>query len=212
MGALADVDLEALSAGRDRQPLITELTDDVERFAQGLFEGQAQRVRGDRAFDLRADVRRRLEEAICRDQAIERLMRPLEVVVRQVVHESLLRVDGVREHRAAQELVPQRLPEPFHLAKRLRVLWPTADVQDAQSRQRLLELGPSSPHRVLPAVVRQHLLRLTVRRDAVLERLHHQRGLLVVRERVTNDEPAVVIHEHAHVQSLRAPQPERKDV
>jgi hypothetical protein len=31
-------------------------------------------------------------------------------------------------------------------------------------------------------------------------------------ERVTDDEPAVVIHEHAHVQPIRAPQPEREDV
>lgn len=102
-------------------------------------------------------------------------MGPLEVVVGQVMHEPLLRVDGVCEHRASQELVPQRLPEPFHLAERLRVLRPTADVQDPQARQRLLELGTSSPHRVLPAIVGQHFLRLAVRRDAVLERLHHQR-------------------------------------
>lgn len=31
-------------------------------------------------------------------------------------------------------------------------------------------------------------------------------------ERVTDDEPTVVIHEHAHVKALRAPQPEREDV
>jgi hypothetical protein len=210
--ALADVDLEPLSAGRDRQALIAELADDVERFAHGLIQGEAQRIRRNRALDLDTHVRRRLEEAIGRDQSVERLMRSLEVVVGQVVHESLLRVDGVCEHRAAEELVPQGPPEPLHLAQRLRVLRPTADVQDAQPGERLFELGPSSPHRVLPAIVGQHLLRLTVRRHAVLERLHHQRRLLVVRERVTDDEPAVVIHEHAHVEPLRAPQPEREDV
>src|SRR5690349_11874399 len=34
----------------------------------------------------------------------------------------------------------------------------------------------------------------------------------MMRERVSDDEPAVVVHEHAHVQPLRATQPEREDV
>jgi hypothetical protein len=66
-----------------------------------LFEREPQRVRRDRTLDLRADVRGGLEEAICRHETVERLVRPLEVVVGQVVHESLLRIDRVREDRAA---------------------------------------------------------------------------------------------------------------
>lgn len=43
-------------------------------------------------------------------------MRTLEVVVREVVLESALCVDEVREHGAAQKLIPQRFPEPLDLA------------------------------------------------------------------------------------------------
>ena len=153
-----------------------------------------------------------LEEAIGRHEAVERLVRALEVVVADVVREPVLRVLHVREDRAPQKLVPQRLPEALDLAERLRMLRPTADVLDAHPCERFFKLGLAAPHRVLPAVVGQHFRRRTVRRDAALEGLHHERRLLVVRECVADDEAAVIVHEHADVQPLRAPQPKREDV
>jgi hypothetical protein len=110
------VDFEARRAGRDRQPLITELADDVKRLARRLLERQPQLVRGDRTLDLGAHVRCRLEEAVRRHEAVEGLVRTLEVVVADEVLETTLRVDDVREDRAAQKLVPQRLPEALDLA------------------------------------------------------------------------------------------------
>lgn len=92
------------------------------------------------------------------------------------------------------------------------MLRPTADVLHAQPRERFFELGLSAPHCVLAAVVGEHLRRLPIRSHAALEGLHHQRGLLMVRERVADDEAAVVVHEHAHVEPLRTPQPKREDV
>ena len=206
------MDLEAARARGDRQPLIPELADDVERLAWRLRERQAQLVLLHRTLDLRAHVRRGLEVPIRRHVPVERLVRTLEVVVAEEVLEAALRVDDVREHRPAEELVPQGLPEPLHFAERLRVLRPAADVMHAHPREQFLELRLAAPHRVLPAVVGQHLLGLPVRRDAALERFHHERRLLVVRERVSDDEPAVVVHEHAHVQPLAPPQAEREDV
>ena len=206
------VDLESVLASGDRQPLIAELPDDVEGLAWRLLEREPQCVRGDGALDFGAHVRGRLEEAVCGYEPVERLVRPLEVVVRDEVVEALLRVDGMREHGPAEKLIPQRLPEALDLAERLRVLRPTADVVDAHPSERLLELGLPAPHRVLPAVVGQDLDRLAVRRDAALERLHHQRRFLVMRQRVADDEPAVVVHEHADVEPLGPPQPEREDV
>jgi len=212
LGAIADVNLEALLARGDRETLVAELADDVEGLLQRLFERDSQRIGRHGALDLCPNVRCRLEEAVGGHEAVESLVRPLKIVVRQEVYEPLLRVDGVREHGAAEELVPQRLPESLDLAERLRMLWPTSDVVDAHPRQRLLELGLASPHRVLPAVVSEHLRRLPVRRDAGLERLHHERRLLMVCERVADDETAVVVHEDADVQPLVAPQPKREDV
>ena len=196
----------------NRQPLITELTDDVKRLARRLLEREPELVRRDRALDLGAHVRCCLEEAISGHEPIERLVRPLKVVVADEMFEPALRVDDVREYRTAEKLVPQRLPESLDLAERLRVLGPAADVVDAHARQQLLEFGLAAPHRVLPTVVGQHLGRLTVRRDAALERLHDECRLLMVRERVTDHEATVVVHEHADVQALGAAQPEREDV
>jgi hypothetical protein len=147
-------------------------------------------------------VRRGLEEAVGRHEPIERLVRPLEVVVAEIVLEPALGVDDVREHRATEKLVPERLPEALDLAQRLGMLRSAADVVDAHPRQLLLEFGLAAPHRVLPSVVGQHLGRLPVRRDGALESFHHERRLLVVRERVADHESTVVVHEHAHVESF----------
>lgn len=206
------MDLEPGRAGGDRQPLIAELADDVERLARRLLEREPQLVGRDRALDLRAHVRGRLEVTVGRDEPVERLVRALEIIVADEVIEPALRVDDVREHGAAEELVPQGLPEAFDLAERLGMLRPAADVLHAHAREQLLELRLAAPHRVLPAVVGQHLGRLAVRRDATVEGLHHERRPLVMCERVTDHEAAVVVHEHAHVQPLGAPQPEREDV
>jgi hypothetical protein len=212
LGGVADADIEPLLAGCDREALITELTDDVEGFAWLLFERESQCVLRDLLLDCLAHVRRGAEESICWNKAVESLMRSLEVVVREVMFEPALRVDEVREHRAAEKLVPQRLPETLDLAERLRMLRATADVLDAVALERLFELGPSTPHRVLPTVVGQHFLWLTVRRDAAFEGFHHQSGFLVVCDRVADDEAAVVVHEHAQVQPLLATLKKRKDV
>jgi hypothetical protein len=173
LGGVADADVEACLARGDRQALITELTDDVERLARLLLEREAQCVRLDLLLDRLAYVLRRAEETVRRDQAVERLMRPLKVVVREVVLEPSLRVDEVREHGAPEKFIPQRLPEPLDLAERLRMLRPTTDVRDAVTCERLLEFGATAPHRVLPTVVGEHLGGLAVRRHAPFEGLHH---------------------------------------
>ena len=133
--------------------LIAELPDDVEGLARRLLEREPQRVRRDLALDLGAHVARRAKVPVRRDCAVERLMRSMEVVVLDEVLEPVLRVDVVREDRAAEKLVPQGLPEALDLAERLRVLRPAADVLDAQALERDLEFGLAPPHRVLPAVV-----------------------------------------------------------
>lgn len=182
--------------------LVSELADDVERLARRLLEREPQRVRGDLPFDLGAHVGRGAEVPVRRHRSLERLVRAMEVVVLDEVIEAVLRVDVVREDGATEKLVPQRLPEPLDLAERLRVLRPAADVANAEPLERDLELRLAAPHRVLPTVVGQHLRRLAERGHAALEGLHHQHRLLVVGERVPDDEAAVVVHEHADVEPL----------
>jgi hypothetical protein len=209
---VVDVNLEPLLAGGNRKPLIAELADHVKGLARRLLEREPQLIRGHLPLDLFADVRRRLEEAVGGHEPVERLVWPLEVVVADVVLEPALRVDEVGEHRATQKLVPQRLPKPLDLAQCLRVLGAAADVVDARLPQHLLELGLAAPHRVLTAVIGEHLLRLAVRRHRALESLHHERRLLMMCERVPDDKPTVVVHEHAGVQPHVPPKPKREDV
>ena len=206
------MDLEALLAGGDRQPLIAELPDDVKRFSRRLVERESELVRGDLALDLGTHVRTGAEVAVGGHQTVKRLVRPLEVVVADEVLEAVLRVGHVREDRAAEKLVPQRLPEALYLAECLRVLGSTADVVDSEPRERLLEFGLAAPHGVLASVVGEHLVRIAVRSDAALEGLHHQHGLLVMGNRVPDHEATVVVHEHADVESLGAAQSKREDV
>jgi len=212
LGGVANADVEPGLARCDRQPLIAELSDDVEGLARLLLEREPQRVLCDLRLDCLAHMGRGAKEAVRGYETFERLVRTLEVVVREVVLEPALSVDEVREDRAAEKLVPQRLPEALDLAERLRMLRSTPDVLDAVSLQRLLEDRTTTPHRVLPAIVGQHFLRLPVRRDAALERLHHQRRLLMVRDRIPDDEAAVVVHEHAQVQPLLPTLQKREDV
>lgn len=100
------MDLQSGFAGRDRQPLISELSDDVKRLAWWLFQREPDLVGLHRALDLGTDVRCRFEEAIRGDQPIECLVRPLKVVVADEVLESVLCVGDVRKHRSPQKLVP----------------------------------------------------------------------------------------------------------
>jgi len=212
LARLADVHFEPLLSRGDRQALVAELADHVKRFARRLLEREPQRIRRDLALDLGAHVGRGLEKPIGRYKTVECLVRPLEVVVLEVVLESLLRVDVVREDRAPEKFVPQGLPEALDLTERLRVLRPTTDVLDPEACECLFEFGLAAPHRVLTTVVRQHFGRLPVRGDAALECLHHQRRLLVMRECVPHDEAAVVVHEHAHVQTFLPAVQKREDV
>lgn len=71
----------------------------------------------------------------------------------------------VFELGAHEELIPDRLPEPFNLSERHRVMRRRSDVMDPVLLELQLELRLAPPGRILPAVVRQHLLG-----DAILGR------------------------------------------
>jgi hypothetical protein len=173
---------------------------------------QAQRVGRDLRLDRRTHVGRGAEEAVSRHEPVEPLVRTLEVVVLHVELEPSQAVCEVGKHRAPEKLVPQRLPEAFDLAERLRVLRSALAVRDAVAAQPLLEVRFAAPRGVLPTVVGEHLARLAVLRDAAFERLHHQARLLMVRERKRHQVPRVVVHERRDVQTLIAAQLEGEDV
>jgi hypothetical protein len=83
-----------------------------------------------------------------------------------------------RKTRPADELFPDRLPKAFDLPKRLRMMRTAADMLNPVSRQFPLELGLAVPTRILPPVIRQHLLGHTVRSNPAPEHLKQIVGRL----------------------------------
>jgi hypothetical protein len=197
---------------RDGQVLISQLPHQVEGLAHRLLQRHPQRVRFDVRLDRRLHLRRRAEEAICGHQPFDALVRPLEVVAVHEEFEALQQVRVVGEHGAGEEFVPQRLPETLDLAECLRVVRAALDVPDALPLELGLELRLAAPGRVLTAVVGERLLRDAEGGDALLEGLHHQRRLHVVRDGPADDEAAVVVHEDGDVEPLMLAQQEGKDV
>jgi hypothetical protein len=157
-------------------------------------------------------VRRRPEESVRGHQTIERLVRPLEVVVLDVQAQPPLAVCEISEDRARQEFFPQRLPEPLDFSQGLRMLRPALAVRDAVAPQLLLERALPAPHRVLPPVVGQRFPRHPIICDPSRQRLHHQLTALVVRQRIRHQVPRVVVHEARQVQPLVPSQQKREDV
>jgi hypothetical protein len=207
-------DLHAHAGARrcDRQVAITQAPNQVERLLRRARVSQAHRVVGDVLLHRFTHLRRCLEEAIRRHQTVERLMRTLKVVRLNEQADPLLAIGEVVEHRARQELVPERLPEPLDLPERHRVLWSALDVLDAMLLQRGFEIRRPAPRCVLTTVVREQLLGRAVFRDAALECLHHELALLMMRDDVRDHEARVIVHEADEVEALMLAQQEREDV
>jgi hypothetical protein len=104
----------------------------------------------------------RTEEAVGGHQPVDTLVWALEVVAVHVERQPSLAVGKPAEDGAAEELLPQRLPEALHLAQGLRVLGPALDMPDPLAAQLALKVRLASPGRILAALVSEHLLGWTV--------------------------------------------------
>ena len=102
------------------------------------------------------------KEAICRDQSVDSLMRSLEGVVVDEQADPLASIGQVEEDRGLDTFTPQRSPEPFDFAERLRSPRARDDLLNAPFFQLLGELALASPGHVLRAVVGEDLTRLAV--------------------------------------------------
>lgn len=209
---VSELHIEPAAFGGDREIAVAELTDEVKRLTRRLLVSQPHRVLLNGLLDGRADMRRRLKEPVRGHEASERLVGALEVVGLHEEAEPAVAVGVVGKHRSRQELVPERLPESLDLPERLRVLGPALDVANAVLAERLFEVRLPSPGGVLPSLIGEDLLRLAPGRDPSRERLEHELGPLMVRQRVGDDEPRVVVHERREVEALLSAEQEREDV
>lgn len=123
-----------------------------------------------------------------------------------------LAVLEVREHGAAEQLLPQRLPEPLDLPAGLRVVRTALHVCDPVALEFRLELGLSAPRRVLSTLIGQDLPRRPVLRDPPRQRLHHQRAALVMGHRQTHQIARVIVEEGCHIDSLVLAQQEGEQI
>ena len=115
-------------------------------------------ILGDPTFDHRPQLFGHGKESIRRTEAVERLVGPLVVVVLHPQPNPLPRLVEAVELGATEKLLPNRLPEPLHLAQRHRMMRPTAEVMHPVFLQFLFEACLPTPRGVLPAVVGEHLL------------------------------------------------------
>jgi hypothetical protein len=204
--------MQSAARGGDGQIAIAEPADQIERLSHRLFVRQALGIVGDVLLDRGAHLRRGAEEAICRHQPRERLVRTLEIVCVDEELKPSLQIGKIGEDRSRQKFVPQRLPKSFDFAERLRMLRATLDMANAFAPQLLLEFRRAAPRRVLPPLIRQNLARSAECCDALAQRFHHQRRALMVRQSVRHDKARMVVHEGRHVDALVAAQEKRENI
>ena len=144
------------------------------------------------------------KEPIRRTHALQTLMGPLVVVVFHPQPDALPRLLEGGELRTAQELLPDRLPEPLDLAQCHRVMRLAADVVDVVLLEFHLEPRLASPRGILPPVVGEHFLGHAVfGHGAAIEFQHVLAGLAA--EQLQPDQIArVVIHEANQIRLLAA--------
>jgi hypothetical protein len=175
--------IERGAARADGNRAIPELAGQVEGFSERLRLRQAQRVLLDLRLDARPHLGSRTEEAVCGGQSLQALVRALEVVVLDKKRNPPLAVLEVGEHRAREQLLPQRLPEPLDLAAGLRMMRSALHMRDAVALQLRFELGRATPGGVLPSLIGEDLPRRAVLCDAARQCLQHQHAPLVMRHR-----------------------------
>jgi hypothetical protein len=209
---IAQTDSEPGPVGGDREVSIPEPSHQIEGLLGRLLLRASQRVAFDVLLDRRAHLRCCAEVPVGRYEPVQRLVRPLEVVPLDEEPEAPLAIGEVGEDGAAQEFIPQRLPETLDLPQGLRVLGAALDVPDPVLAQPLLEEGLSTPGRVLPPLIGQHFLRRPEGCNSTLQRLEHERALLMMRQHEAHQESRVVVHERRQVEPLVASEQKCEDV
>src|SRR5262245_46489932 len=175
--------------------LAADLAGQVERRLWQAMPCQFQSIGGYARLQRATHLRRGPEEPIRWRQAVDPLMRALEVVVVDEQPDPSLSVAHVHEDCALDALAPQGAPEAFDLAQRLRPTWRGHDLFDATLFQFAREGALATPGHVLTAVIGQDLFGHAIGCERCSEDLDDQcRGLTGV-QTVAHDVAAVVVHE-----------------
>ena len=183
----------------------------VERTVRLPPQRQFQHVLLDAALDDLAQFLGDGKEPIGRTQPLQGLVRPLVVVVLHPPPHPLAGGLEAVKLRSHQELLPDRLPEPFDLSQGHGMMGPAFDVVDPILAQLCLEAGRASPTRVLTALIGEHFFGHAVLRDRRAVHLQHVFRRLAAKH-VQPHHVAGVIIEKADEIGVLASQPEGKDI
>lgn len=182
-----------------RDALLTDLTDEVNRLARRFVQGKAQLVLLQLTLQRGAQSTLRLKEAICWHQPPDSLVRTKVVVVAKPMPEPAPCILEVLRLRTIPKLVAHGLPQPLALPQGLRVVRAAHDVLNPLLEQQLLKAALSAPCKVLPPLVGQHILRLAKPGNPLQERFRHQRCALMRRQRPSHDETTVIIEKDCQI-------------
>jgi len=151
------------------------------------------------------------KEPIGRTQPLQGLVRPLMVVVLHPQPHPLAGGLEAIELRSHQELLPDRLPEPFDLPQGHGMMGPAFDVVDSILAQLRLETRRTAPTAVLAALIREHFFGHAVLRHRRAVHLQHVLRRLAAKH-VQPDHVAGVIIDKADEVGVLASQAEGKDI
>ena len=185
--------------------------DHVERILRLAAQRQFQQVLLQALFHRLAHLLLHGEVPVGGHQTIQRLVRPLVVVVFHPQRHALPRRFEAVELGPHQELLPDSPPEPLDLAQRHRMVRGAADMMDAVLGQLLLEARLAVPAGVLPPVVREHLLGNAMLADRRAVHLHDVLARLAPEQAQADDIAGVVVDEPDQV-GVPPIQPEAEDV
>jgi hypothetical protein len=144
------------------------------------------------------------KEAVGWTEALQRLVRPLVVVMLRPQPDPLPRRLETVELRSYQELFPDGFPESLDLAQRHGVMGPALDVMDPILAQLRLEARSSAPTRVLAPLIGEHLFGHAIfgRRRAI--DLQNVLGRLAAKDVRSHHVAGEIVHETDQVGVLAA--------
>jgi len=197
--------------GTDDHGLLPPPPHHVERAARLPPQRQFQHVLLHAALDGLPQFLGDGKEPAGRTQPLQGLVRPLMVVVLHPQPHPLACGLEAIELRSHQELLPDRLPEPFDLAQGHGMMGPAFDVVDPILAQLHLETGRTAPTAVLAALIREHFFGHAVLRNCCAVHFQH----LLCRLAAKHVQPhyvAGVIIDKADEVGVLASQTEGKDI
>src|SRR5438132_10422536 len=154
-----------LPLGMHAERLAAHLPGQIERLPGHTLAGQLQGVGRHPRLQRLLHLRGHAEVALGRHQAVNAAVRPLEIVTINEPANPPLGVPQIEEHGRLDTLAPERSPEAFDLAQRLRPSRRRHHLLDAPLLQLLGERALAPPGDVLRAVVGQDLLGRAIGRE-----------------------------------------------